>query len=200
MGVTHMMHAVLRAAVLCACLCSTLISLKGFAEETASTVNKSSVTAKEYLGPRPDVISDTKSTAPKKRKVGEGESSLLDSVLRWNSIAIDASGMDHTPVQPGEDRVFGEAVGPGRSSRAMAIVHVAMFEALVSIHGGYKSYVRVQHMAKPELASDQAAVAQAAHDTLIAMFPSQRATFDHELETSMSQIPASPARKLGRRI
>src|SRR5687768_5010071 len=169
MGVTHMMHAVLRAAVLCACLCSTLISLKGFAEETASTVNKSSVTAKEYLGPRPDVISDTKSTAPKKRKVGEGESSLLDSVLRWNSIAIDASGMDHTPVQPGEDRVFGEAVGPGRSSRAMAIVHIAMFDALAAIHGGYTTYTGLTRIGNPTAVSADAAAAQAAHDTLIAM-------------------------------
>jgi hypothetical protein len=128
------------------------------------------------------------------------ESPLLDSVLRWNSIAIDASGLDHTPVQEGEARVFGEAIGPGRSSRAMAIVHVAMFEALTSIHGGYESYTGMRHTGKQALISDRAAVAQAAHDTLIAMFPSQQATFDRELQTSMSQIPASTARKLGRMV
>jgi hypothetical protein len=27
---------------------------------------------------------------------------------RWNRIAIDASGLDHTPVAAGETRVFGE--------------------------------------------------------------------------------------------
>ena len=37
-----------------------------------------------------------------------------DVVRRWNRIAIDASGLDHTPVAPGEDRVFGEQLGPGR--------------------------------------------------------------------------------------
>ncbi len=31
----------------------------------------------------------------------------------WNSVAIDASGLDHTPVAPGETRVFGEQLGPG---------------------------------------------------------------------------------------
>ena len=53
------------------------------------------------------------------------------SMLRhWNDVAIDASGLDHTPVAPGEARVFGEQLGPGRSSRAMAIVHIAMFDAI----------------------------------------------------------------------
>ena len=34
----------------------------------------------------------------------------LDAVRRWNQIAIDASGLDHTPVAVGENRVFGEAL------------------------------------------------------------------------------------------
>ena len=54
----------------------------------------------------------------------------LDSVHRWNQIAINATGLDHTPVAPGENRVFGEQLGPGRSSRAMAIVHIAIFDAV----------------------------------------------------------------------
>jgi hypothetical protein len=33
-------------------------------------------------------------------------------------------------VAPGESRVFGEQLGPGRSSRATAIVHIAIFEAV----------------------------------------------------------------------
>ncbi len=38
----------------------------------------------------------------------------LDVVRRWNRIAIDASGLDHTPFAVGESRVFGEQIGPGR--------------------------------------------------------------------------------------
>src|SRR5258705_14024165 len=68
----------------------------------------------------------------------------LDSLHRWNVIAINASGLDHTPVAPGENRVFGEELGPGRSSRAMAIVHIAMFDALDAIVGGYPSYTGTQ--------------------------------------------------------
>src|SRR5262245_44851008 len=43
---------------------------------------------------------------------GSSESAALDSLRHWNQVAIDASGLDHTPVQPGENRVFGEQVGP----------------------------------------------------------------------------------------
>src|SRR4051794_16870508 len=32
----------------------------------------------------------------------------IDAVRRWNEIAINASGLDHTPVAMGENRVFGE--------------------------------------------------------------------------------------------
>src|SRR5216117_89663 len=62
----------------------------------------------------------------------------LDSLHRWNVIAINASGLDHTPVASGDNRVFGEQFGPGRSSRAMAIAHIAMFDALDAIEGSYR--------------------------------------------------------------
>ena len=58
------------------------------------------------------------------------------SVQRWNQIAIDATGLDHTPIALGESRSkFTEQLGPGRSSRAMAIVHLGMFDALNAIEG-----------------------------------------------------------------
>jgi hypothetical protein len=40
-------------------------------------------------------------------------SDALDVLRHWNDIAIDASGLDHTPVGPGERRIFGEQLGPG---------------------------------------------------------------------------------------
>lgn len=194
-----MMHALLRGT-LGACLCCTFIAPATFAGTVANetTVNKASISPKEYLGPRPEIPLDTNvvnQEAPTKT-----ESTLLDVVLRWNSIATDASGLDHTPVQPGEDRVFGEALGPGRSSRAMAIVHIAMFDALAAIHGGYKTYTGLTRIGNSTTISAEAAVVQAAHDTLIAMFPSQQASFAHELQVSMDQIPAGPVRMHGRMV
>jgi hypothetical protein len=100
-----------------------------------------------------------------------GPRQALDSLHRWNVIAINASGLDHTPVAPGENRVFGEQLGPGRSSRAMAIVHIAMFDALDAVVGGFTSYTGTD--AGPGSISVGAAISQAARDTLAAMFPSQ---------------------------
>ena len=125
----------------------------------------------------------------------------LEIVRRWNRIAIDASGLDHTPVAPGEARVFGEQLGPGRASRAMAIVHIAMFDAVNAIEGGYQGYTGIEdaHGA----VSLTAAVAEAAHDTLAAEFPSQKAAFDARLAEDLSDVKSRNQRDggvdLGRR-
>ncbi len=110
----------------------------------------------------------------------------LDSLHRWNVIAINATGLDHTPVAPGENRVFGEQFGPGRSSRAMAIVHIAIFDALDAIVGGYTSYTGTQ--AAPGPMSVDAAIAQAGHDTLATVFPSQTAIFDAYLAEDLAAV------------
>src|SRR5437899_5602320 len=100
----------------------------------------------------------------------------VDSVRRWNQIAIDASGLDHTPPAPGENRAFYEQLGPGRASRAMAIVHIAMFDTINAVVGEYQSYTGVR--APNGALSMQDAISQAAHDTLAALFPAQAASFD----------------------
>ena len=55
---------------------------------------------------------------------------VTESIRHWNAVAVDASGLDHTPPAEGEARVFGEQLGPGRASRAMAVVHIAVFDAV----------------------------------------------------------------------
>jgi hypothetical protein len=110
----------------------------------------------------------------------------LDALHRWNEIAINATGLDHTPVAPGENRVFGEQFGPGRSSRAMAIVHIAIFDAVNAIVGGYNSYTGVQAGHRP--ISMDVAIAQAAHDTLMALYPSQTASFDSWLAEDLASV------------
>jgi hypothetical protein len=113
----------------------------------------------------------------------------------WNEVAINTSGLDHTPVAPGENRDFGEQFGPTRASRAMAIVHIAIFEAVNAIAGDYQSYTGL-HPA-PHSASMDAAIAQAAHDTLVALFPSQTASCDAQLVEDLSQIPDGRAKAKG---
>jgi len=119
----------------------------------------------------------------------------LDSVRRWNQIAIDASGLDHTPVAPGEDRAFGEQLGPGRSSRAMAIVHIAIFDTVNAVAGEYESYTGVR--APSGALSMQAAISQAAHDALAALFPSQAASFEAWLAEDLGEIKNKKAKTNG---
>ena len=115
------------------------------------------------------------------------KASGLTGLRRWNQISIDASGLDHTPVAPGENRVFGEQVGPCRAARAIAVVHVAMFEALNAIVAKYESYTNLYPA--PKKSSREAAIAQAAHDSLVALFPSQKASFDQKLAEDLNALP-----------
>ncbi|HKQ46744.1 MAG TPA: phosphatase PAP2 family protein [Phycisphaerae bacterium] len=115
-------------------------------------------------------------------------------IVRWNRLAIDASGLDHTPVAAGESRTFGHHLGPTKSSRAMAIVHIAMFEAVNAIRGGFQSYVGATPA--PD-ASLKAAIAQAAHDTLTALYPSHNPTFDNALAEDLATIPDDASKQAG---
>jgi len=126
---------------------------------------------------------------------GSASGEQTASLRHWNQIAIDASGLDHTPVAPGENRVFGEQYGPTRASRAMAIVHIAMFDAANAIDGGYEGYTGLP----PALddTSADAAIALAAHDTLVALFPSQSAIMDGYLDEDLGEIPDGGAKLRG---
>lgn len=145
------------------------------------------------LGPQFEANPQIRQT-PRERVGRRGESAMFQ-LRHWNEIAIDASGRDHTPVALGESRLFGEQLGPGRSSRAMAIVHIAVFDAVNAIAGGYKSYTALPRVS--EFTSMEAAIAQAAHDTLIALFPSQRLRFDALLLQELSEIREGRAKANG---
>jgi hypothetical protein len=132
------------------------------------SANANATSFGDFFGPRFSGVQTARtSLAPK---------NALDSIHRWNAIAVNASGLDHTPVAPGEVRTFGEQLGPGRASRAMAIVHIAIFDSVNAVLGGYQSYTGIQSVKPP--VSLNAAVAQSAHDTLAALYPSQKSAFD----------------------
>ena len=132
-------------------------------------------------------------TSPESVHGRHHSASAADALRYWNTIAVDASGLDHTPPAADETRHFGEQLGPGRASRAMAIVHIAMFDAVDAIVGGYESYTHLRRA--PRNASLEAAIAQAAHDTLVKLFPSQRESFDALLSEDLDQVSSRDRRK-----
>jgi hypothetical protein len=68
----------------------------------------------------------------------------------------------------------------------MAIVHIAIFDAVNAIARRYRSYTGLPPVRQPT--SIDAAIAQAAHDTLVALFPSQSGRFDYWLNEDLRQI------------
>ena len=110
---------------------------------------------------------------------GMATAQSLDVVIRWNRIMLDAV------VVPGANppTVF--------VHRPMAIVAVAMFDAANSFDRTYRPYATL--VTPPAGASRDAAVAQAAHDTLAALLPTLRNTFATELAATLAGIPATAA-------
>lgn len=129
---------------------------------------------------------------------GRNNDSDMHMLLHWNEMAIDASGVDHQqppPVDLAEAFAVREQMGPGRASRAMAIVHIAMFEAINAIKGGYESYLGLERVMQK--ASVEAAIARASHDTLAALFPSQASDFAAQLILDLAEIPDGEAKDRG---
>ncbi len=118
----------------------------------------------------------------------------FDRLYLWNEIALDTTAIDHTPIQPGEVRVFGEQYGPARASRAMAIIHIAMFEAVNAVTRNYESYTKLHPVARHDVSIDFA-IAQSAHDTLVWLYPSQTGRLDDLLDQDVATI-AGPAHSL----
>ena len=119
--------------------------------------------------------------APKGSQILRREHVGVDAVRHWNEIALNANALDHVPVAPEGPEQF----GPLRTARAFAIVHIAIFDAVNAIVGGYKSYTG---LSPAHGASMHASIAQAAHDTLVELFPSQTKSFDALLAEDLSKI------------
>jgi hypothetical protein len=104
-----------------------------------------------------------------------------DMVLRWNDALVAAL------------RTAGQASAP--SSRVAAIVQAAVYDAVNSIDGTHTPYLAT--IPAPAEASEEAAVAQAAHDALVGLFPTQATTFDLELKAALQTIPDGDAKTAG---
>jgi hypothetical protein len=102
-----------------------------------------------------------------------GSPLAADVVTEWNDVLLDAVRTDRT--------------NPPRMTRFAAMVHTAIYDAVVGIVGGYEPYA-VTDPAPPG-ASPEAAAAAAAHRVLADVYPAQQATFDAALAASLAAIP-----------
>jgi membrane-associated phospholipid phosphatase len=100
-----------------------------------------------------------------------------DVVLQWNQVFLDTFKADH--------------VLPLFFAREAAIVHAAVYDAVNDIDRSYTPFFA--DIQAPRGASIVAAAAQAAHDTMAALFPAHQATFDATLTADLAGIPPGQA-------
>src|SRR3954470_6761861 len=118
---------------------------------------------------------------------------MSDSILFWNQIALEANRVSHTNGQ-------NEQTGPTLSSRALAIAHLAMYDAYAGViddPANLPRYLPVPPAppAPGPGASADAAIAAAAHKALSDLFPSQKPFFDQIL--AAVGVPSDPGHGFG---
>jgi len=110
-----------------------------------------------------------------------GSVAHADVITDWNTAALNAVRATRTP--------------PPTASRALAILHAAMFDAVNGITRSYETYF-VQS-AVPSSASKEAAASAAARESLATLFPDNVATFDTLHARILAAIPDSPHKRRG---
>jgi hypothetical protein len=104
-----------------------------------------------------------------------------DVIMDWNAKA-DAIG-------------FEKQLANSANSRAQAMLHVAVFEAVNAIDKRYAPYKL--NLTADRGTSREAAAVSAAHDVLVALYPDQKADLDVTLATSLSAIAEGEAKAKG---
>jgi hypothetical protein len=93
---------------------------------------------------------------------------------------------------------YAARVTPGVSARNIAMVHIAIFEAINSIEPRYTPY-RMRLTTEPGTSRD-AAAAVAAHYVLARVYPNQAKEMDKALEASLAAVPDGPPKTEGMRL
>lgn len=98
-------------------------------------------------------------------------------VLDWNAVMMSAVRLDNT--------------GPTLSTRNLAILHLAMYDAVNAVTGTHQAYL--SRPASPPGTSVEAAAAAAGYEVLKALYPGVRARSDATFETWRAGVPDNAA-------
>src|SRR5256885_14858746 len=112
-----------------------------------------------------------------------GSSASGAVVIAWNQELL------HIVQTPGAQPA---TVHPTRS---FAILHAAIYDAIVSITRDAPPYVF--SVSAPSGARADAAAAVAGHDTLVALYPKMKAALDHLLASELATIPDGAGKQQG---
>jgi PAP2 superfamily len=111
----------------------------------------------------------------------EVKSPRPDMVIKWNHVALEAIRQDRTP--------------PPVAARNLAIVHIAVYDAVMAIERTHQPYLVDIEATKGE--SAEAAAAAAAHRALVALYPKQKEALDVAIGRCWGELPKTEARERG---
>jgi membrane-associated phospholipid phosphatase len=106
----------------------------------------------------------------------EGSAARVNPVIEWNRTLLVIL------------RTAGAQPPTIHSTRSFAILHASIFDAVNNIERTYRPYL-VHLSDVPRVASQPAAADQAAHDVLVALYPTFQTTLDSELQQDLAEIP-----------
>lgn len=112
--------------------------------------------------------------------IAAASTAKADVVTDWNQAVLDS--------------ITAQAITPPVATRAMAITHLSIYDAVNGITRRHRPY-RVE--TNPPPASMHAAAAQAAHDALVELFPARAAIYADLLATHLDAVPDGPAKDAG---
>jgi membrane-associated phospholipid phosphatase len=104
-----------------------------------------------------------------------------DPVLVWNEAALRAVRAERTP--------------PPQVARHLAMLHVAIYDAVNAVQPTHRFYRFPSVVAEPT--SAEAAAAVAAHRILVELYPRQVEAFDATLDETLAAVPDSDAKDAG---
>jgi hypothetical protein len=123
------------------------------------------------------VLTSTKATGTN----SAGDSGAI--VIAWNKELL------HIVQTPGAQSA---TVHPTRS---YAILHTAIYDAIVSINRDAPAYLI--SVSSPSSARPDAAAAEAGHDTLVSLYPKMKAALDQQLASELAAIPDGAGKQQG---
>lgn len=104
-----------------------------------------------------------------------------DVIVDWNNVLLTT--------------IRDTSLNPPRASRAMAMMHTAMYDAVNSIAGTHQPYHI--NVTTDSATSREAAAAQAAHGVLSNLFPTRQAIYDSALANHLSAVVDGPNKVAG---
>jgi hypothetical protein len=109
-----------------------------------------------------------------------------DAVLDWNEVALD--------------QVVATGLSPPEGARALAMVHVAMFDAINAIDRRYASFAfstPAGEDSSPDAAAADAAAAAAAYTVLTQIFPERRELIAKAYTSALARVPDDKRKTAG---